>query len=122
MENQGRLMISNVWKMMTIHSFSSKTNYTNKFSIPKLRENSLFLAVSITHSGITHDPPTFTNMENQGKSMIINVILKNDDHTLIFIQNILYQYVGYGKFKDLEDLHFVLFIFLTTMDLSEWKE
>jgi len=76
---------------MTIHLFSSKTNYINKFSIPKLRENSPFHIFSITHIHITDNQSTFTVMEKQVKSMISNVIMEKDDHTLVFIQNKLHQ-------------------------------
>jgi len=75
---------------MTIYSLSSKTNYTNKFSIPKLMENSPFHTFNISHIHINYNQPTFTNMENQQKSMTSNVIIENNDHTFIFIQNRLH--------------------------------
>jgi len=40
---------------------------------------------NISHTHITDDQLTFTIMENQGKSMISNVIMETDDHPLIFI-------------------------------------
>ena len=54
-------------------------------------ENSLFHIFNVTHTHITDDQPTFTIMENQGKSMISNVFMEKDDHTFIFIQNKLHQ-------------------------------
>jgi len=57
---------------MIIHLFSSKTNYTNKFYIPKMRENSPFQVLNVSHTHITDDQPTFTIMEmkeNQWSTM-----------------------------------------------------
>jgi len=50
-----------------MHLFSSKPQCTNKLSIPKLRENSLFNIFYITHTHITDDQLTFTVMEKQRK-------------------------------------------------------
>jgi len=65
-----------LWKKMTINILSSKTNYTNKFSILKLRENNSFQVFNVSHTCITDDQPTFTIMENQGKSIISNVFME----------------------------------------------
>jgi len=57
-----------LWKKMTMHLFSSKPHYTNKLSIPKLREDSLFHMFNITHTHITDDQLTFTVIEKQRKT------------------------------------------------------
>jgi len=50
---------------MTIPLFPSKTNYTNKCSISKLRKNSPFHIFNVTNSHITDDEAHFTVMEKQ---------------------------------------------------------
>jgi len=57
-----------LWKKMIIHVFSSKTNYTNKLYIPKMREDSPFQVLNVSHTHITDDQPTFTIMKHKGKS------------------------------------------------------
>jgi len=93
-------MINNVFmEKMTIHLFPFKTNYTNKFSIPKLRENSPFHIYNVIYTHITDDQPTFTIMENQGKSIINNVFMEKDDHKFIVIQNKLHQSIFHTQIE-----------------------
>ena len=54
---------------MNLHAFSSKIDCTNKFSIPKLSENSPFHDSDITHDDRNNYQVTFTFMENQGNSL-----------------------------------------------------
>jgi len=72
---------------MNIHSFSSKTDCTNKFPIPKLSGNSWLHNSNVTHAGRNSYQVTIILMENQGKSLINTVIIKFDEHT--FIKNVL---------------------------------
>ena len=68
---------------MNIHSCSSKTNYTNKFSIPKLCENSPFHNSNVTHASRNDYKVTFTFMENQVNSLNNIDIMKVDEHTFM---------------------------------------
>jgi len=65
-------------KMMNLHSFSSKTNCTNKCSIPKLSENSSFQVCNITHNDRNNYQVTFISMENPVSSLKNNFNLKFD--------------------------------------------
>jgi len=87
-------MISNVlWKKMTRHLFSSKTNYTNTFSIPHLREKCLFHIFN--YPSYSHNRWS-TNFYSDRKQRTINdqqCVYRKDEHAFIFIQNKLHQYI-----------------------------
>ena len=57
----------------------------------QIEENSPFHIFNVSHTRKTDDQPTFTIMENQGKSIISNVFMEKDDHKFIFIQDKLHQ-------------------------------
>jgi len=76
---------------MTMHSCSLKTNYTNKFSIPKLRENNPFHNSNNSHVGRNNYQATFSVMENQGNSMNNIEIMKVDEHTFMLIKTKLHK-------------------------------
>ena len=59
---------------------SSKTDFTIKFSIPKLCENIILHNSNVTHVGRKYYEVTLTSMENQGKSLINTENMKVDDH------------------------------------------
>jgi len=77
---------------MNIHSCSSKTDYINKFSIPKLSENSPFQFYNITHDDITNYQVTFIFMENTGNSLKITEIMKVNELHQELITSIKFPY------------------------------
>ena len=84
---------------MNIHLCSTKTNYTNTFSIPKLRENSSFHNSNNTHASRNNYQATLSAMENQGNSMNNIQIMKVDEHKLTLIRNKLHQQILHTQIK-----------------------
>ena len=76
---------------MNLHSCSSKTDYTNKFSIPKLSENSPLQVSNINNDDRNNNQVTLTFMEKPGNSLKNNVSMKFDELTVMLIKNVLHQ-------------------------------
>ena len=76
---------------MNIHWSSSETDYTKKFSIPKLFENTLFHNSNDTHGGRNNYQISLAFMENQGNPMNVTEQVRVEDHTLMLIINRLHQ-------------------------------
>ena len=72
---------------MNLHSCSSKTDCTNKFSIPKLSENSPLQVSNINDDDRNNYQVTLTCMENPGNSLRSNVSMKFDELTFMLIKN-----------------------------------
>ena len=67
-----------------------KTDYTNKFSIPKLYENTPFHNSNVIHGGRNNDQVTLTFMENLGYTLNNTEKMKVDEHALVLITNRLH--------------------------------
>jgi len=65
---------------MNIHWCSLKTDCTNKFSIPKLYENTPLHNLNVTHAGTKNRQVTITFMENQGNTLINTEKMKVGEH------------------------------------------
>jgi len=72
---------------MNINWSSLKTDYTIKFAIPKLYENTPFHSFNVTHAGTTNHQVTRTFMENQDNTLINTEKMKFDDHSIVLIKN-----------------------------------
>ena len=70
---------------MDIHFI--KTDFTIKFSIPKLCENTAFYNSNVTHVARNNYQVTLTFMENEGNSLLNTENMKVDEHTLVLIKN-----------------------------------
>jgi len=75
---------------VNIHWCSLKTDYTIKFSIPKLYENTSFHNLNVTHAGTKNHYVTITFMENLKKTLINTEKMKVDEHALVLIKNKLH--------------------------------
>jgi len=75
---------------MNIHWCSLKTDYTIKFSIPKLYENTSFHNLNVTHVGTKNHKVTITFIQNQGNTLINTEKRKVDEHALVLIKNRLH--------------------------------
>ena len=73
---------------MNIHLFLLKTDYTIKFSITELYENTPFHSFNVTHAGTKNHQVRITFMENQGN--INTERMKVDEHSLVLIKNKLH--------------------------------
>ena len=76
---------------MNTHWSSSKTDYTNKFSISKLFENTPFHNSNDTHGGRNNYQISLTFMKNQGNPLNDTEQVKVEEHTLEPIKNRLHQ-------------------------------
>ena len=75
---------------MNMHRCSLKTDYTIKFSIPKLYENTPFDNFNVTHTGTKNHEVTITFMQNQENTLINTEKMKVDEHELVLIKNRLH--------------------------------
>ena len=75
---------------MNIEWCTLKTDYTIKFSIPKLYENTSFDNLNLTHVGTKNHQVTISFMENQGNILINTEKMNADEHALVLIQNKLH--------------------------------
>jgi len=82
---------------MNIHWCSSKKDCTNKFSIPKLFENTLFHNSNDTHGGRNNYQISLTFMKNQGNPLNDTEQVKVEEHTLVLIKNRVHQYIFHTK-------------------------
>ncbi len=71
---------------MSIHWGYSKTDHTNKFSIPKWFENTPVCNFNITHGSTNNYQVTLSFMDNQGNSLNNTKKMKVDEHTLVLIK------------------------------------
>ena len=72
---------------MNTHLSASKTDYTNKFSIPKLFENTPFCNSNHNHGGRNNYQISLTFMENQANQLNDTEQVKVEEHTLVLIKN-----------------------------------
>jgi len=70
--------------LMNLHSFSTKTDCTNEYSIQKLSRNSLFCDSNAIQLGRNNYQVSFSCMENQEMSMKNTVLMHLDELTFIF--------------------------------------
>jgi len=82
-----------------MHSFSSKFDCTNKFSINKASEDSPFQVADITHSDRNKYQVTFTSIKNPGNTQQNIGIMKYDELTFMLIKNRLHQYILHIQIK-----------------------
>ena len=71
--------------MINLHLCSSKTDCTNKFSIPNLCENTLFHNSNVTHGSRNNYQVTLTFMKIQGIMLNNTENMKVDEHALVLI-------------------------------------
>jgi len=74
------------WNMMNLHSFSLKTYWSNKFSIPKLSENCPFQSSDNTCDDRKNCQVTFIYMKNPGNLLKNTVMMKYDGLAFILIK------------------------------------
>jgi len=65
--------------MMNLYLFALKTNYTNKFFIPKICENSPFLKNSSAHLMREKSQVTFTYKKNSGNFLQDTIMMNYDE-------------------------------------------
>jgi len=87
MEHQQNSLINTEKIVSDEHTFSLKTDCTNKFSISKLSENSPFQFFNSTNDDRNNYQVTFTFIGNQGNSLKNTVLMKFDELTFILIKS-----------------------------------
>ena len=75
---------------MNIHWCTLKTDCTNKFSIPKLYENTPLHSFNATHAGTKNHEVRITFMESQENTLINTEKMKVDEYALVLIKNRLH--------------------------------
>ena len=71
---------------MNLYSLSLKTDCTNKFSIPKLSDNSSFKGSNSTYGDRKNYQVTFTFIENPESSLKNTIMMKHDELLFILIK------------------------------------
>ena len=72
---------------MNLHSFSLKTDCTNKLFTPKLSENSSFQVSNSSHDDKNNYQVIFTSIENTGNLLHNTIMMKYDEIMFIVIKN-----------------------------------
>jgi len=90
---------------MNLHSFSLKTDCTNKFPIPKLSENSPFQVSTSTHDDRNNYRVTFSFIQNPGNSLQNTVIMKYGELRFIHMKNRLTNKFSIPKLSENSSTH-----------------